>query len=90
MRYFTWKLELVSNNLWPIVDYGGVIHDQPNNNGLSKKIESIQYNAALPITVAIRGASKKKLYQELGLESLKDRRWLRRLCYEALSTKLPI
>ena len=90
MRYFTWKLELVSNNLWPIVDYGGVIHDQPNNNGLSEKIESIQYNAALPIIVASKGASKKKLYQELGLESLKDIRWLRRLCYEALSTKLPI
>ena len=30
---------------------------------------------------AIRGTSTEKLYQELGFESLKDRRWLRRLCY---------
>ena len=39
----------------------------------------------------IRGTSRQKLYQELGLESLKDRRWLRRLCYlhKVLSTKLP-
>ena len=31
------------------------------------------------------------MYQELGLESLKERRWLRRLCYlhKVLSTKLP-
>ena len=31
------------------------------------------------------------MYQELGLESLKDRRWLRRLCYlhKVLSTNLP-
>ena len=39
----------------------------------------------------IRGTSRQKLYQELGLESLKDRRWLRRLCYlhKVLFTKLP-
>ena len=68
-----------------------VIYDQPNNNRLSEKIESIKYNAALAITGAIRGTSREKLYQELGLESLKDRRWLRRLCYlhKVLSTKLP-
>ena len=32
-------------------------------------MESIQYNAALAITGAIRGSSREKLYQELGLES---------------------
>ena len=75
----------------PHLDYGDVIYDQPNNNGLSAKIESIQYNAALAITGTIRGTSREKLYQVLGLESLEDRRWLRRLCYfhEVLSTKLP-
>ena len=61
----------------PHLDYGDVIYDQPNNSRLSDKIESVQYNAALAITGAIRGTSKEKLYQELGLESLKDRRWLR-------------
>ena len=69
---------------------GDVIYDQPNNSRLSDKIESVQHNAALAITVAIRGTSKEKLYQELGLESLKDRRWLRRISYlyKIISTKL--
>ena len=58
---------------------------------MSDKIEFIEYNAVLAITGAIRGTSREKLYQELGLESLKDRRWLRWLCpfHETLSTKLP-
>ena len=73
------------------LDYGNVIYDQPNNSRLSDKIESVQYNAALAITGTIRGTSKEKLYQELGLESLKDRRWLRRMSYlyKIISTKLP-
>ena len=58
----------------PHLNYGDVIYDQPNNSRLSDKIESVQYNAALAITGAIRGTSKEKLYQELGLESLKNRR----------------
>ena len=38
-------------------------------------MESVQYNAALAITGAIRGSSREKFYQELGLESLKSSRW---------------
>ena len=37
------------------------------------KIESVQYNAALALTGAIRGTSQTKLYIELGLESLRSR-----------------
>ena len=40
----------------------------------------MQYNAALVITGAIRGASQTKLYNKLGLESLKFRKWFRQLC----------
>ena len=65
----------------PHLDYGDVVFDQPNNQSLSDTIESMQHNAALAITEAIRGSSKIKLYQELGLEFLKERRWMRRLCY---------
>ena len=61
------------------IDYGDVLYDQPHNASFSEKIESIQYNAALAISGAIRGTSKEKLYQELGLESLSSRRWLHRL-----------
>ena len=66
------------------------IYDQSNNYGLSEQIESVQYNAALALTGAITGTLKEKLYQGLGLESLKGR-WLRRICYlhKVVSTKPP-
>ena len=51
----------------PHLDYGDVIYDQHYNNSFHQKLESIQYNAALAITGAIRGSSCGKLYQELGL-----------------------
>ena len=41
---------------------------------LLNKLESVQYNAALAITGAIKGTSKERLYEELGLESLSNRR----------------
>ena len=44
-----------------------------------QKVESIQYNAALAITGAMRGTSKEKPFEELGLESLQHRRWYRKL-----------
>ena len=65
----------------PHLDYGDVIYDQPHNDTLCRMIESVQYNAALAITGAIKGSSRERLYQELGLESLSDRRWYRRLVY---------
>ena len=43
-------------------------------------MESIQYNTALAITGAIKGSSREN-YQELGLESLQQWRWYRKLCY---------
>ena len=46
----------------------------------TQKIERIQYKAALAITGAIKGTSQSKLYSELGFESLKFRRWFRKLC----------
>ena len=65
-----------------------MIYDQLNLPSVANKIESVQYNTALAITVAIRGTSKEKLYQELSFESLKDRR----LCYlyNNVSTKQPV
>ena len=63
----------------PHLDYGDLIYDHPNNSSLSDKIESVQYNAVLAATGTIRGTSKEKLDQELGLESLRNRTWLRRM-----------
>ena len=65
----------------PHLDYGDIIYDNPGNISFSQKIESVQYNAALAITRAVRGTSREKLYQELGFEHLNDRRWSRRLCF---------
>ena len=62
------------------LDYGDVIYDRAFNKSFQNKLVSLQYNAALAITGAIRGSSREKLYQELGLESLKSRRWYRKLC----------
>ena len=45
-----------------------------------QKKESIQYNACLAITGAIRSTSREKIYQELGIESLQLRRWYRKFC----------
>ena len=65
----------------PHLDYGDIIYDRPSNQYFKRKIESVQYNAAKAITGAIRGTSQIKLYQELGLEKLSDRRLSRRLCF---------
>ena len=64
----------------PHLDYGDIIYDKPNVESFRSKLESVQYNAALAITGCIRGTSKEKLYEELGLESLDRRRWYRRMC----------
>ena len=73
-------LTLYKSFVRPHLDYGDIIYDQPNNESFCNKLETVQYNAALAITGSIQGTSKVKLYKELGLESLKSRRWFRRLC----------
>jgi len=65
----------------PHLDYGDIIYDYPGNATFSQKLECIQYNACLAITGCIRGTSREKLYSELGLESLADRRFCRRLSF---------
>ena len=64
----------------PYLNYGDVLYDQTFNNSFHAKIESIQYNACLAITGAIRGTSREKTYQELSLESFQLRCWYRKLC----------
>ena len=73
------------------LDYADVIYDQPSNISFCDKLESIQYNAALAITGAIRGTSKVKLYKKIGLQSLTSRRWFKRLCqlYKIIHDKTP-
>ena len=75
----------------PHQDYGDVIYDRAFNESFHQHLESIQYNAAIAITGTIRGTSSEKLFQELGLETLKSRRWFRKLYlfYKILQSKSP-
>ena len=56
------------------LDYADIIYDK-------EKLEKVQYPAALIITGAIEGISRERFYQELGLESLCDRRSYRKLVF---------
>ena len=47
----------------------------PKTSHFVKKIETLQYQAALAIIGAIQSTSRDKIYHELGLESLKSKRW---------------
>ena len=75
----------------PLVDYGDIIYDQPQNESFCDKTEPVQYKAVLAITGAMQGTSRDKLNQELGLISLKARRWYKRLCcmYKIMAEKAP-
>ena len=75
----------------PLIDYGDIIYDQPQNEAFCEKLETLQYQAALAITGAIQGTSRDKIYHELGLESLKSRRWYKRLTcmYKIMKKEAP-
>ena len=75
----------------PHLDYGDILYDQAYNMSFHQKLESIQYNACLAITGAIRGTSKEKLYQEIGLEFLQLRCRYRKLgmFYKIFKRKSP-
>ena len=67
-------LTIYKSFLRPHLDYGDVIYDRAFNESFQNKLESVQYNATLAITGAIRDSSRENLYQELGFESLKSQR----------------
>ena len=77
--------------LRPIIDYGYIIYDQPQNESFCDKLKSVRYKATLTITSAISGTSRDKIYQELGLESLKSKRWYKRLIcmFKIMKEKAP-
>ena len=74
----------------PHADYGDILYNVsefekidifPNNvsNVMATRIESIQYEAARIITGAWKGTSIEKLYDDLGWETLSNRRTCRKL-----------
>ena len=65
-------LRVYKSFIRPHLDYGDIIYDKAFD-------ESFQ--ATLAITGAIRGSSAKKIYEKLSLESLKSRRWYRKMSF---------
>ena len=63
----------------PYLDHRDIIYEQPFNSSFHKKPDSVQYNASLVITGAIRGTSRETFYSKLGFKSLETRRWYRKL-----------
>ena len=63
------------------LNYADIIYDKPFNDTFKEKLEKGQYSAALIITGATKCTSGEYLYKKLGLESLCDRRWYRKLVF---------
>ena len=57
-----------------------------------EKVERIQYQAALAVTGAWQGSNRSKLYDELGWESLSNRRWCKRILHihKIVSNETPL
>ena len=65
----------------PILDYVDIIYGKPLTESFKDKLEMVQYNAALVITGALKGTSRNLIYRELGLESLAELRWSRKIFF---------
>ena len=74
-------LKIYKSFIRPHLDYADIIYDKPNNASFKSKIENVHYRACIAITGAFQGTSRECLYCELGLESLTDRRWIRKLAF---------
>ena len=65
----------------PHLDYGDILYDKPSNDSFQYKMEKVQYRACLAITGGIRGTSRERLYDELGLHSLVKRSCCNKLVF---------
>ena len=68
----------------PHLEYGDVVshkYDPEMKLDTTKRLELTQYSEALAVTGAWRGTSRQWLFEELGWESLYQRRWYRRMCH---------
>ena len=58
-----------------------MIYDKTDNESFKDWVEKVQYNAALQITDGIRDTSQERIYNKLGLVSLADWRWYRKMTF---------
>ena len=64
-------LTIYKSFIRPHLDYGNIIYDKVFNQSFHIKLESLQYNVTLAIAGAMAASSTEKMYEELGLESVK-------------------
>ena len=85
-------LTIYKSFIRPRLEYGDVIFNQSYNVSFLQKLETFPYNAALTITGAIRGTSREKLFNKLGIKLLQNRRWYRKVsCLsEIITNQSPI
>ena len=74
-------LTIYKSFIRPHLDYGHILYDKPENQNFQNKLEKVQYKACLAITGAIQGTSRQKIYDELGLHTLIERRWRSKLTF---------
>ena len=75
------SLTVCKSFIRPHLNYGNILYDKPENQNFKSKIEKVQYKACIAITGTIQGTSRKCLYDELGLMSLKERHWYNKLTF---------
>ena len=75
----------------PHLDYGDILYDKLENQNFQNKLEKVQHKACIAITGAIQGTSRQKIYDELGLHTLIEKRWRSELTffYKIVSGLLP-
>ena len=65
------------------MDYGDIIYhkyDPDKQLNFTEQLEQAQYKAGLAVSGAWKGTNRSRLFEELGWETLYDRRRYRRLC----------
>ena len=63
LRYsLSWKslITIYKALLRPLLNYRDITYDQPHNEPVCEKLESVQYKDALAITGTIQGTSQEK------------------------------
>ena len=67
-------LKIYKSFIRPNLEYGDILYDKPDNENFQNRIEKVKYKACLAITGAIQRTSRETLYEDLGLDSLVERR----------------
>ena len=63
------------------LNYADIVLDKSDNKSLKDCLDNIQHYAVIAVTRAMKGTSRERICNELGLESIADRRWYRKMTF---------